>query len=388
MNQLAALQPNMLSQAMLQEMQGMTASELSENVGQNFAVVSIRGKVFRIKHGGNEQAITMEMNGQNYAAPYIDVVIPKANPTLAKTYYASKFSENSDAQPDCYSEDGIHPLVATPIHNDCRTCPFNQFGSKITEEGKKAKMCADTRKTALLPMQDLVNDRFGGPMLLRVPAASLQSLAEYDGKLRASGIPYFAVVTRISFDQQVAYPKLTFEAVRMLSDAEAQVIIETRKSPRLDDVLSMNVPLPVPAVTHQPVNIPGAMPAAMAQETLAPIAANPAPVYTGQHLVGTPVPAPVAAPVQTFAAPAPAAAVVNTTFAAPLPITPTPVAGGTFGPAPTVVQNAAPAPQPVSFGTAPVQPVQQAAAAPAPANTAAPTLSPQFFESIDSLLQS
>ena len=307
-------------------MSQMQQSELSQNVGAKFAVVSFKGKVFRIKHDGQENVVTIEHQGQVWAAPYMDVVIPLANANLSKTYYATGYAEGSDEAPSCWSEDGRTPLA--PLENrpivpqtgqhctDCALCPMNQFGSKINEaSGAKSKACADTRKLIVVPLDannnvDTDNVKYGGPMLLRVPAASLQVFAEYDRKLTAMGVPYFAVVTRMQFDQTVAYPKFVLQPVRMVTEEEASRILALRDSPQVLTILngahSAAPALAAPQVAVQAAAQPVAeAPAATAVPV--PMQAAPAPVP--MQAAPAPVP-PVMAAMQE---PAPAATSVPPT---------------------------------------------------------------------------
>lgn len=386
-------------------MAAQTQSELSAGVGANFAVVSIKGKVFRIKHGGTDIPLMVNYNGQNIPAPSLDVIIPKANEALSKTWYNANYVEGSDAPPDCWSEDGINPLA--PLQQrprmvnaagvdqgpctDCRLCPMNVFGSKVnTATGKGGKACADTRKIAVLPGSDLDNDRFGGPMLFRTPAASLGNLAEYDRKLRAMGIPYYAVVTRISFDPAEAYPKLTFEPVRVITDAEAVKVLALRNDLRTDTVLSSGQAapaLPPPAAAAPAL---GPVPAALApQPAPAPVQAVQQPQYAPPPVQvqaqPIPQPQPVAAPVQ-YAAPTDpfAAAAASIPPAAPA-----------VAASPSPQQPAQQAFDPATFQAPPPVHVQQVAAAmpstappvaqPAPTGAA---VDPGFFSNLDALLAS
>lgn len=372
MSNIIPFQAGQLPASVLQAMQAMQSSELSENVGANFAVVSIKGKVFRIKHGGQEYPLMMEHQGSQYPAPNFDVIIPKANGPLSKTFYAAGYSEGSDAQPDCWSEDGVHPL--SPMEKrplmlngqgqsvpctDCRMCPNNVFGSKVNEVTKKGtKACADTRKVIINPAGDIANERFGGAMLLRVPAASLGPLAEYDRKLKAAGIPYFAVVTRITFDQTVAYPKLDFAPLRMITDAEAAQILEVRTDSRTDLILNSGQ-----------VVAPTGMEALAGQAVPAALAAPQAPVQQ-QY------PVQQQSPVQQQAAPAAAYAPPPAVFVPPAPqAAPAPSPTVSFGAPVANVQPMAPAP---AMGT--VQPM-----APAPVG---PAVDASFFAGVDALINS
>lgn len=340
---------------------GMQRSEMQENVNQSFAVVSIKGKVFSIKFGGNVTPITITVNGQVFAAPYLDVVIPIANGNLSKTFYKSGYQDGSEESPDCWSEDGkfpIGPAEKRPIDprtglacTSCDLCPMNQFGSRISDTGRKGKACADTRKVIVLPMAptgqkdaagnditvlDAENIKFGGPMMLRVPAASLKVFAEYDQKLGQLGLNYCAVVTRMAFDTTEAFPKFVLQPLRVLSEQEGQVVADTRTSPHVAQMLlgqQANTPaaaqLPGPDMSH----LQGQqMPAALAQPQVIPQA--PIPVQAQPQQAPVPMQLPLQqAPVQ--AAPAPS----------PIPM-------------PPPLPPAAPAPAPVA-----VDPLQAAAAA-------------------------
>lgn len=427
-NQMAVLNPAQVPAAFHSLMQQMQASELSQNVGANYAVISIKGKVFRIKHGGVETPLTINLQGQEYAAPYMDVVIPLANPQLSKTYYASGYAEGSDEAPTCWSEDGRNPLAplenrpkipetGQPCH-DCLLCPANVFGSKINEvTGAKGKACADTRKLVVIPLDvnggvDAENARFGGPMLLRVPAASLQPFAEYDRKLQSMGVPYFAVVTRMQFDSTVAYPKFQLSPLRLVTEAEAQEILKLRGGQQVQAILAgghssapaLAAPVPTPVEHVAPVTqaMHDAAPATMgfpaptatpmpaaAPATAAPVPVAPAPVPppapatpaqpAPTHVPVAPPPAPPAvAPAAAPAAPAPVAAFP--TAPAPAPAAAAPPAAFPGFPAPA----AAPPQIPGQMAPQIAMPPQAAPAA----EQAPATVSPELLGRIDQLLDS
>ena len=86
--------------------------------------------------------------------------------------------------------------------------------ARITEDGKKAKACADVRRIAVATV-----DAIEGPMLLRVPATSLKALGEYQKALAKRKVKIRTVVTRVSFDPNMAYPALVFRPVGFLDEA-------------------------------------------------------------------------------------------------------------------------------------------------------------------------
>lgn len=390
-NQLAILNGAQVPAAFHSLMSQMQTSELSQNVGASYAVVSFKGKVFRIKHGGTETPLTIVHNGQTFAAPYYDVLILAANPQLSKTYYPSGYTEGSDDAPKCWSEDGhtpLAPLADRPVMangqpcSDCSLCPMNVFGSKVnTETGTKGKACSDTRKLVLVPLDeqgqiDFTNQRYGGPMLMRVPAASLSVFAEYDRRLQSMGFPYFAVVTRLTFDQSVAYPKFQLTPARPVTEAEAREILALREDPQVKAILSGGH-------ASAPEAAAPALPAAQ------PPAAAPMPAPAPATAAPMPSPAPTQAAPMPPAAPAPAPAAV----APPAPMQAPPAAPA--APAPAPMPAAPPAqmapPPPMQAPPAAFQPEPMPAAAPAaaPAQTATqPTVSQELLNRVDQLLQS
>ena len=188
----------------------------------SFPVISIKGKVFHIKRG-DEKTLVTKPDGDGEPAASLEVIVLKTHPGVAKTYYSKGFSEGSVEKPDCYSNDGAAPAAdaQSPQAKKCAACPHNQWGSKITEDGKKGKSCADVKRLAVAPAGQ-IND----PMLLRVPAASLKTWDQYVDLLKKRGVPPPAVVTKVSFDYTVAHPALTFKPVGFIDEAMAVEVKE------------------------------------------------------------------------------------------------------------------------------------------------------------------
>ena len=209
---------------------------LTDGVSQGFPIISIRGSKWRLKFAGEEKVI---VNEDDDPKPSIDVVLLKGSAAISKSYYAKRYTEGSDEQPDCYSMDGERPDNGSPHKQAklCMTCPKNQFGSRITDDGKKAKACSDVRRVAILGAEDLSCQVHGSPMLLRVPAMSLPNLKEYGKQFEARGIPYNAVVTRLSFDPQTAYPAIRFRFVRQLAHEELVEVAKQFVSEQTDRIL-------------------------------------------------------------------------------------------------------------------------------------------------------
>ena len=212
--------------------------ELGAGVAASYGVIGYRGKVWSIKYQGKEIPLMRE-DGDGARAS-IEVVIVKAAAAISKIYYANGYQDGSNTPPDCWSSDGIKPdaSCAAKQHPTCAACPRNAWGSRVTEAGKQGKQCADSRRIAVVPSNDVDNEAFGGPMLLRVPAASLKDLKAYGEYMKDHGFQYYAVSSRISFDVQESFPKFVFSAIKPLTDAQAKKVLELRGDRRVTALLN------------------------------------------------------------------------------------------------------------------------------------------------------
>ncbi|KRQ07509.1 hypothetical protein [Bradyrhizobium manausense] len=232
--------------------QGVAVTDdLSAGVQAGFGIMGYKGKVWSLRKGGQETPL-MRPDGDG-PRNSIEVVILKASAHVSKIWYENGYVEGSTAAPDCFSSNGVTPDPASKKrqHNACATCPMNQWGSRITPAGKQGKACSDSKRLAIAPAEDIKNEAFGGPLLLRVPAASLRDLAAYGEKMSALGYQYFAIATRIAFDPGEAYPKFVFGAIRPLTDAEADLVLEMRDSRQVTTILAEGSEMAAPAPVQQ-----------------------------------------------------------------------------------------------------------------------------------------
>lgn len=267
--------------------------ELGSGIASSYGIVGYRGKVWSIKHQGKETQL-MRDDGDGPRGS-IEVVIVKAASAISKIFYANGYQDGSNAAPDCWSTNGVTPDAAAQNKQNatCAGCPMNAWGSRVTESGKQGKACSDSRRIAIVPLNDMANDMFGGPMLLRIPAASLKDLKAYGELLNSYHYPYYACATRISFDPKEAYPKFVFSAIRPLSDEEATTIMDLRDDKRVANILNEATDLaPRQQEAAEPV------PSSPFEQAPAPKAAAP------KAAAPKPAPAPKAAPQPAQAAPA------------------------------------------------------------------------------------
>jgi len=177
--------------------------------------VSIKGGVFRLVAGGKEIAAIDER--------FLDVVIVKAAPKIARVFYAAKYDKDATAAaPDCQSNDGDKPDPASKNKQSetCASCPNNVAGSG---QGN-SRACRYQQRLAVT----LANDMEGEVMQLSLPATSIFGKEEGDNRplqayarwLVAQGVDPSTVVTRLKFDTASESPKLFFKAMRWLTDDE------------------------------------------------------------------------------------------------------------------------------------------------------------------------
>lgn len=194
----------------------VTKSFLSGSGGKR---ISIRGGVFRLISDGKEIATNEDRA--------MSVVVVNAAPKTSRMYYDQAFDPGvPNITPACWSADGDRPdkSIETPQSSSCATCPKNVKGSGQGE----SRACRFSRRVALVLENDLEGDLFQ----LTLPATSIFGKGE-NGKLPLNAYVQFlagfnvnlgAVVTEMRFDTKSATPKLTFKALRPLSEDEYRKI--------------------------------------------------------------------------------------------------------------------------------------------------------------------
>lgn len=266
---------------------------MTAGIGLGFAVVSFRGKVWRVRKG-NDETILRDDKGNPLRR--LRCVLVGSNSALSKTFYEGAYEPGTSNPPDCSSIDGIKPDIGVenPQSLACATCHNNQFGSKINDNGKKAKACTDSRRLALVPYPDVANEAFGGPMMLRVPPASLESLAKAVNALRAQMIPPHAAVIDVAFDVEAEYPMLTFTPRAVINDpAIGALIMEHRASTLTKQILHG---AQMGQLAGDVLNLPGATRPAALPPATAPAPAPAAKTAKAKPKAKETAPAPAPAP--------------------------------------------------------------------------------------------
>ena len=237
------------------ELRDLQTDDDSWGSGQTggFPVISVKSKVFTIVRGEERELVTRP-DDPDEPASKLELVVLRANKGVAKTYYESQYEEGSNEKPLCYSNDGVAPAADSeePQAKKCSICPHNQWGSRVTDSGKKGKACSDLKRLAVAsPTQ--VND----PMLLRVTPSSLKHWDRYVDQLRKRGVNPSMVVTQVKFNHEVSHQELLFKPVGFIQGETAAQIKAEREADLVANIIGAGpaaVPsdAPVPETTSQP----------------------------------------------------------------------------------------------------------------------------------------
>jgi hypothetical protein len=184
--------------------------------GDGLKRISFRGGVFRMMVGSKEIAQNDDRS--------MNIVIVKAAPGYARTYYKDAYREGVVVQPTCWSDNNDTPSsnCETPQSNMCATCPHDAKGSSATGKGKA---CRSSARLAVVLEGDQKGDVYGitfpGTSIWgEVESEKYESLQNYVKKLATFGYDVAKVVTEMRFDTSAATPKLMFRAVRPLEEDE------------------------------------------------------------------------------------------------------------------------------------------------------------------------
>ena len=201
-------------------------SGLGDLGGEAFPRLTFKANRFRVTKGGDEEVL---------ADTELDVIILAANPTVSRIYYAGTYDPDSGTgeRPTCASADGEVPLanVASPMSDKCMTCPMNEKGSAISDDGGKRKACGYFHRlvTRLVKYPDL------GEVVAEVKAMSLfgtsypdrnlLNFRHYADRLNQHQTMAHAVITRMSFDLESSVPKILFQPIGYVAEEEFRTVI-------------------------------------------------------------------------------------------------------------------------------------------------------------------
>lgn len=197
--------------------------------GGAVASLSIRGSKFSARYQGETGFLRDE---QGMLKGYIDVIIVRAHPNVSKAWYDGVWIDGEDRMPDCSSLDGITPDPQSKLLQSerCLGCRWNRRGTAKDAKGNptNGKACKDHKHVALILKGDPEMERYGGPMLLRIPPTSFDNFRPYAQEIEGAGRNLHQVYTRLTFVAEAAYPMLDFQAVGYAEPDEMRIAKEWR----------------------------------------------------------------------------------------------------------------------------------------------------------------
>jgi len=213
-----------------------TKSLAGSSVGGGMRRLSIKGGVFREMLGSKEYRTSEER--------HINVAVVRVAEHNSRQYYPGVYVEGQASAPVCWSSDGQRPDtdVREAQSGTCAACPQNVKGSGQGE----SRACRYQRRIAVVIESEIdrrevyqlicpATSVFGDGELKKMP------LQKYAQHLGSHSTPITKIITEVRFDTSSTQPKLTFKAVRPLTDSEYAIVRELRDSPEAVKAVQLNV---------------------------------------------------------------------------------------------------------------------------------------------------
>lgn len=225
---------------------------LAEGIGQSYGVIGYKGKVWSLRYRGERHNFVRPDDGT--PSSYIDVVILGQAKQKSKSLYKAYDKDTSEGdRPLCSSIDGTVPDAGVLMPNGdatphaplaCAVCPKNVWKTD-PQTGRKGRDCTDYKRLAVLVLPTQTKAILGAPLMepvfLRVPPASLNSLAIMGETMANQGFHFSSYVTRIGFDPNESHPKMDFRPLQGLTDGEAPLILKLREDPTVTRITNGDV---------------------------------------------------------------------------------------------------------------------------------------------------
>lgn len=247
--------------------------EEESNIADKASVPSLsyEGKTWTVVLNGEKKKLTkVDGDGDEVPVSILKVVVLDYAKRRGRAFYAGAYDPAAVKQPDCWSEDGVKPHDAVEVkqHHQCEGCPMSVKGSKVTEQGKAAAACSQHRMIVVVPANNLDHP----PLRMKLAVTSdwdkqspdwekqhYYAFSNYLDFLKANGCSNTAaIVTKLRFDPNVAYPKVLFGPADWVKPEDAPTVRQAMKS---DDVKKLLTAWTPAGVDGKPVENNGAKPA-------------------------------------------------------------------------------------------------------------------------------
>lgn len=291
----------------------------NSNIQDKVTVPSLtyEGKVWSISVAGEKtQLQRRNEDGDLEPIQIMRTIVLDYAKNRGRSYYPGEYDPAKAAAPVCWSDDGVTPAasLAEPQADRCAACPLAVKGSKVSAQGKAVTACSQNRMLAVVPANKLDFQ----PLRLKLattsdfdrnnPEAEAKgwfAFRQYTDFLRSRGVQHSAaVVTKMRFDPNVAYPKVLFSPDRWLNAEELALVAPVAKSEQVQALLGGHwtpagvdgvrvAPAPRPAPVVQIAPAPAPRPAPAVQTAPAPVVQPAAQRPVRQAAPVQPAPAPV-----------------------------------------------------------------------------------------------
>lgn len=223
-----------------------------------------------LKKGTFRKLVNGEEVGGKLEGP-LNVIIVNALPGISRQFYANDYDPEAEATlPDCFSNLGDKPEASAtnPQNATCNGCPQNV-------EGPKGRACKYQRRIAVIlegdPSGDIYQINLGSKSIFGKGGGRLFPFEAYFNYLSSNNESIDRVVTSISADDSVDYPKMFFSASRHLTASEAELAAQAGASRDAKNVIRLTVAqadgvkklppsAPAAAVVDEPVKRQAAKP--------------------------------------------------------------------------------------------------------------------------------
>lgn len=202
--------------------------------GTVFPRISTNKSRFSITRSGEDPVYLKD--GNNYISE-LSVIVLSANPGVYKTFYEKEYVPGTEPEaPACWSNSGDAPHGSSPKKQakTCAECPMNVFGSKITQSGAKAKRCSDAKRILVVSPNDISGEVY----MVNISATALKTWNTYVKMLARGGVYPQTVLTKLSFEEDVEYPKLSFQYAGTLDAAQINTVLARLDEPEIDEFSS------------------------------------------------------------------------------------------------------------------------------------------------------
>lgn len=246
--------------------------------GPRLPRLGIKGKVWHWTGlDGETSAVVDPETGDPVSSLY--VALADSRKATSRHYYTSAYEPDTKTPAACFSLDGIKPHEKSPDPQatSCAMCPQNAVGSKVSDQGKKMRACGMKKDIVVVAVSrkgDVILDENGlpQPARLSLPAVSAFNLDRLvkDWKAKTGGrVSVRAIVIKISFNVESAFPEVTFTPIGLLTDDALAAMNDVREDEAVRDWIDGGTtavedltdgdapaPAPAPAVKAKPAPAP------------------------------------------------------------------------------------------------------------------------------------